>query len=62
MGKTTISKPAARTSRGHDHSRASATSAVRRATKGLTAQNITTAAMQTTTAAAMQTRRLIMLM
>jgi hypothetical protein len=32
--ETTISKPAAQTSKGHDHSRASATSAVRRATRG----------------------------
>ena len=65
MIEATISKPAAQTSKGHDRSRASATSAVRRATKGLTAQNVTsaaTAATRTRTAAAMQTRRLIMLM
>ena len=41
--EATINKPTAQTSKGHDHSRASATSAARRATRGQTAHSETTA-------------------
>jgi hypothetical protein len=59
MAKTTISKQRLQPNR-HDHSRVSATSAVKRITKGLTAQNTTTAATattQTSATAAVETKR-----
>jgi len=65
MAEATISKPAAQTSKGHDYSRASATSAMRRATRGQTAQRKMTASttiMPTTTTSAVERKKSIMLM